>query len=97
MYKLFSKTICSRVNDTLVKGQFVDQAGFRSGYSCDDHLFVVTMITEMFAEFRRPLWIIAVDFRKAFDSINHQCLWTALLAQGVPEAYVNMLQKLYSC
>ena len=50
----------------------------------------------MFSEFRQPLWIVAVDFRKAFDSINHADLWHALLAQGVPENYVHFLKKLYT-
>ena len=50
----------------------------------------------MFAEFRQPLWIVAVDFRKAFDSISHEALWNALIAQGVPTTYVQFLQKLYT-
>jgi hypothetical protein len=95
LYKVFSKMLCARVNVYLSKAQSVDQAGFRSGFSCDDHLFVITLLSEMFAEFRRPLWIIAIDFRRAFDSINHQSLWTSLLAQGVPNAYVRFLLKLY--
>jgi hypothetical protein len=95
LYKLFSKTVCGRVNKTLAKAQSIDQAGFRSGFSCDDHLFVITLLSEMFAEFRRPLWVIAVDFRKAFDSVNHDSLWKSLLAQGVPEVYVHFLHKLY--
>jgi hypothetical protein len=49
----------------------------------------------MFAEFRRPLWIVAVDFRKAFDSVNHDNLWAAMLEQGVPKTYVQFLRKLY--
>jgi hypothetical protein len=62
LYTLFSKTVCARVKVTLEKAQSVEQAGFRSGFSCDDHLFVITLLSEMFAEFRRPLWGIAVDF-----------------------------------
>ena len=96
LYKLFSKVVLARIKGTLMKEQSIDQAGFRPGYSCDDHLFVMTIVGEMFAEFRQPLWVVAVDFRKAFDSINHSCLWKALLAQGISKTYVQLLQRLYS-
>jgi len=79
----------------LIAEQSVDQAGFRPGFACDDHLFVLTILTEMFSEHRQPLWIVAVDFRKAFDSISHANLWNALVSQGVPGTYVHFLKKLY--
>eukprot|EP00973_Karenia_brevis_P033988 4690318-Karenia_brevis.AAC.1 len=64
LYKLFSKVIGARVKSTLEAAQSVDQAGFRAGYSCDDHLFAVTILAELFYEFRRPLWVVTVDFKK---------------------------------
>jgi hypothetical protein len=96
LYKLFSKVLCERVSETLQRAQSVDQAGFRAGYSCDDHLFVLTLLSELFAEFRKPLWMVAVDFKKAFDSVGHISLWQSLLKQGVPHVYVNFLQRLYA-
>ena len=50
----------------------------------------------MFSEFRRPLWVVAVDFQKAFDTIDQNRLWTSLIDQNVPAVYVAFLQKLYS-
>ena len=84
------------MSETLQRAQSVDQAGFRAGYSCDDHLFVLTLLSELFAEFRKPLWMVAVDFKKAFDSVGHISLWQSLLKQGVPHVYVNFLQRLYA-
>ena len=95
LYKLFSKVVCSRVSGKLLEAQAVEQAGFRPGFSCDDHIFVLTLVSEMYAEFRRPLWIVAVDFQKAFDSIDQSSLWKALVDQNVPGVYVNFLRKLY--
>ena len=95
LYKLFSKVLCGRVQNILTKAQSVDQAGFRPGFSCEDHLFVMALLTEMFSEFRQPLWAVAVDFRKAFDTVCHNSLWNAMLEQGVPSMYVCWLQKLY--
>jgi len=96
LYKLFSKVLCERVRHTLQGAQSIDQAGFRSGYSCDDHLFVPTLLSEMFTEHQQPLWVVAVDFRKAFDSIGQGSLWQSLLNQNVPGIYVNFLQRLYT-
>ena len=43
-----------------------------------------------------PLWVSAVDFKKAFDTINHDHLWQALRHQQVPPQYIRLLQSLYS-
>eukprot|EP00959_Pyramimonas_sp_CCMP1952_P166799 3486109-Pyramimonas_sp.AAC.1 len=40
------------------------------------------------------IWIAAVDFEKAFDSVSHKGLWEALRAQQVPEQYVRVLSRL---
>ena len=41
------------------------------------------------------LGIAAVGFKKAFDTVEHSSLWTALRRQGVPPEYVHLLQRLY--
>ena len=46
-------------------------------------------------EFRQPLWICAIDFVKAFDSVSHASLWEALLNQVVLPDYVDILKALY--
>ena len=91
LYKLFSRIIYDRIKSWILDGHSCDQAGFRAGFSCDDHLFVVTLLSVMFGEFRSPLWLVAVDFRKAFDCLNHGHLWTALHEQGVPAVLIYAL------
>ena len=46
LLKLFSRVLCARIANILSKAQTLDQAGFRPGYSCDDHLFALTMLYE---------------------------------------------------
>ena len=96
LYKLFSRILCSRVTGFLLTAQSVDQAGFRPGFSCDDHLFAITLVAEKMNEYKCPLWIVAVDFKKAFDTIEHFSLWEALNEQRVPEQYIRTLQKLHA-
>ena len=95
LYKLFSRMLGSRIKVILDREQSSDQAGFRPGYSVDDHLFTVVMLVEKLNEYQQPLWICAVDFRKAFDTVEHDQLWSAMLAQGVPPVYVRTLAALY--
>ena len=40
--------------------------------------------------------MVAVDFKKAFDTVSHPSLWAALLEQGVDPIYVDFLMQLYS-
>ena len=96
LYKLFSRVLCGRIEGQLSAEQSNDQAGFRPGFSCDDHLFAITLLAEKCNEFNIPLWIATLDFRKAFDSIEHSSIWSSLIAQGVPPCYVQTLSKLYA-
>ena len=54
VYKLFSKIICTRLQKLFDAAQTADQAGFRSGFSCEDHLFSIVMIVEQAYEFDMP-------------------------------------------
>ena len=51
---------------------------------------------EACSEFNLPLWVCAVDFRKAFDSVEHSSIWKALGDQGVDRPYIRVLAQLYS-
>ena len=94
LYMLLSKVLCARVRDILDGEQSVDQAGFRAGFGCQDHLFAVTLLAELSREWNLPVWMAAVDFQKAFDSVSHGCLWESLQEQKVPEAYICILRRL---
>ena len=54
------------------------------------------MIYERSREWQLPLWVSAVNFKKAFDTISHTKLWEALDHQQVPHHYIRLLQTLYS-
>ena len=94
--KLLSRVIYARIQPILDVHQSCDQAGFRSGYSCDDHLFTLNLLIEGAEEWRTDLWLATVDFRKAFDCVNHGALWQALAEQGVPEQLLALIRRLYT-
>ena len=46
-------------------------------------------------EFHTPLWILSMDLRKAFDTVDHDALLQSLLAHGIDEAYLSLIDLLY--
>ena len=51
---------------------------------------------EKMAEFNMPLWVAAIDFQKAFDTVEHDSIWQSLMDAEVPAAYIRTLAALYS-
>ena len=96
LYKLFSRLLLGRVKPILERAQTADQAGFRAGFSCSDHLFCLAQLHEKAREWRQNLWIVTIDFMKAFDMINHSALLSSLRAQGLPNHYVELIEAFYS-
>ena len=96
LYKLFARLLYNRLEPTLDSQQPPDQAGFRHHYSTEDHLFTLTMIQETANEWQVPVWIATLDFKKAFDTVSHDALWTALTEQGVATPYVTLLRNMYT-
>ena len=43
-----------------------------------------------------PLWVATIDFKKAFDTVSHASLWTALAEQGITPNYIQLLTRLYT-
>lgn len=95
LYKLFSRVLRERLKPYLLPQRSCDQAGFRPGFSCEDHLLTLVLVHEKLAEFNLDLWIAAVDFEKAFDSVSHESIFEALRSQDTPEEYVRVLEHVY--
>lgn len=95
MYKIFSKMILNRITKIMDEQQPIEQAGFRAGFSTVDHMHVIKQLIEKCQEYGKALYIAFVDYRKAFDSINHDSLWQALIQQGVPKKYVRIIKNIY--
>jgi hypothetical protein len=95
LYRLFSKVLLKRIRTKLEAAQSKDQAGFRPGFGCLDHIFALTSLVEKSNEFGKPMRIAAIDFKKAFDSVSQAAIWEALVEQGVEPVYVELLQRLH--
>ena len=73
-----------------------EQAGFRKGYSTVDHLQTINQLIEKCNEFKSPLCIGYIDYKKAFDSIEHKAVFKALRSIGINETYITILEDTYT-
>lgn len=95
IYKIFASCLEERLSPAIESHQPIEQAGFRKGFCTVDHIQVVEQVIEKYVEFRRPLYLVFIDYAKAFDSISHDSIWNALEQQDVPNTYLNILKDIY--
>ena len=95
-YLIFSKIIHTRLAETLDEYIRQEQAGFRPGRSCSDHIFTLRQILEQSKEWNAPLYANFIDIEKVFDSIHRDSLWKILRHYGIPSKLVNVIKMPYS-
>jgi len=78
--KLFTQILLTRIEAWAEENDIIPefQTGFRRGRGCMDNIF--TLSSTIFANFQRgnKIYVAFVDFARAFDSIEHNKLWTLL-------------------
>ena len=58
------------------------QAGFRKDYRTTDQLFIIHTLLQQAAHAKRKLYCCFVDFKKAFDLVPRDALWSVLTRRG---------------
>jgi hypothetical protein len=72
-----------------------NQAGFRPGRGCIDHIFTLRQVLEQRHCFQQPTMVVFLDLKAAFDSVDRQVLWQCLSIKGVPSKFLSLLKALY--
>ena len=74
-----------------------EQFGFVAGKGTTDAILTLRNIIEKTVKRQdQQLWMMFVDYSKAFDTVNHDVLWKTLLDFGTPNHLVWLLKRLYS-
>ena len=104
IYKIFTGIINKRLYEWAETNHKIDesQSGFRTGYSAIDNVFCLQAIVKKYLSKKGGrLYCIYIDFRKAFDKINHYVLFQSLQRKGIDgnclHVLLNMYNSLYSC
>jgi len=76
--KMLAKIVLNRIRsiseDVLPESQY----GFRAGRLTTDMIFTLRQLQEKASEQCQPLYVVVVDFSKAFDTVDTQTLWKVL-------------------
>ena len=64
--------------------------GFRGNQSIVDMIFCLRQLQEKCTEQDRPLYIVFINFSKAFDTVGGTGLWQLLRKNGCPEKFTTM-------
>ena len=88
--------LLNRLAPFLEHEQPADQLGFRRGLGIDDAMVVLENVCGKCLAWESDIWFASLDLQKAFDRIEHDSLFQALQAQGVPDTYLQVLRRLYT-
>ena len=72
------------------------QCGFRGNRSTIDMISCLWQLQEKCIEQDRPLYMVFVDFSKAFDIVGRTGLWQLLKKYGCPEKFTTMIEALHT-
>ncbi|KAK2174481.1 hypothetical protein NP493_799g04018 [Ridgeia piscesae] len=72
------------------------QCGFRGNRSTVDMIFCLQQLQEKCIEQDRLLYMVFVDFSKAFDTVGRTGLWQLLRKYGCPEKFTTMIEALHT-
>ena len=94
--KILLKVLQKRLEAFLIPELPIEQAGFRRGRGTRDHISNLRWLMERARDNQRELFMCFIDYKKAFDCVDHQRLWNTLKGMGVPEHLIVMLSNLYT-
>ena len=95
-------SLLPRIYDTIIDNRFKawyvpnkEQSGFRLLQGCLVQLFYVILLLEMSHHFKKKLYIILVDYAKAFDYANRALLLQDMMENNVGEKFVKAVAAMY--
>ena len=93
--KVLTRVILNRMKVAVDEALRDKQAGFRKDRSCIDQIATLRIIVEQTIEWSSPLYLLFVDFEKAFNSLDREAMWRILRHYGIPNKIINMLKVQY--
>ena len=73
-----------------------EQAGFRKGKSTVEQIQNVRTLLVKHLDSQTKLFHNFIDFRKAFDGVYHEGLWSTLQKCGIDHELITIIKALYN-
>ena len=93
-YKLYATLVFRKVRDRVKEYVSWTQAGFISGRSCGNNLWILRRVAERAIEFNVPVYCALVDYKGAFDALNRTTL-ARVLSLFLSQSMVRRVMMIY--
>lgn len=95
--KIFVAILLRRLNQWVEDRKIIgeNQAGFRSGYSNVDNIFVLDSIIRYNFSRGKKTYCFFIDFKAAFDGVDRESLFFRLHELGVSKKFISIIRGLY--
>ena len=70
-----------------------EQADFRAGRSTTEQIFNLRITCEKYLQHQQNLYHVFIDFKKAFDRVWHEALWTTMRKYNINASIIRAIQK----
>ena len=96
-YKIFMSILKDEIEDHLEKSLLTkdNQTGFTKGGKKEDNLFMLQYLVGKAYKNKKPLILIAIDYSKAYDSLDRKKLIEALMEYKIHPHIIDIIAKLY--
>lgn len=96
--KLFTSVLNQRLSTFLETSNILEenQAGFRKGYSCSDHIFTLYSLIELMKKRKQKLFCAFIDFSQAFDKVWRAGLWHKLIQNSINGKFLTLIINMYN-
>lgn len=96
IYKLLAKVMANRLSKVIDKIVHEDQTGFIKGRYIGENLRLVSDIITYCNMDNLPGLLLAVDYRNAFDSLEHEFMWFTLESFNFGPSFCSWIKLLYT-
>ena len=73
------------------------QAGAQKGRDCIEQILVIRLLCDYVKKTRKKLYLLFIDFEKAYDKVPRKKLFEELEAVGCGQVFLRILCSIYSC
>jgi len=82
--KIFNKIILEWIKNSMEMDLQKEQARLCHIRSCIEQINTLKVIIEQSVEFQPPLYMLFVDYRRAFDSLSRAWIWDEIRLEAFP-------------
>ena len=91
MLKIILNSLQPQAEEIIAK----EQAGFRAGRSTTGQIFNLRILCEKYLQHQQNLYHVFIDFKKAFDRVWHEALWTSMRKYNINASIIRAIENLY--